>query len=431
MGTGLAWYDLGIYWGQIYGDVHFKITEAAWSLLARRGMDVDEWISMVNDISADESDENDISAGESDEFEVEPLGHQEDYSIARTRWKGVTLISLFALSFERYDQKMVERLFMTCEEFEPAEIRRVELTREVVNSIGMKLMLIPAGTFQMGTPTQEQAEIREQYFARLRNELGAKYGESVGEWGGSIGDELGAIYRKRVAQETLHEVEITQPFYLAAFQVTQEQYQRIMGNNPSWFCASGGGEDKVRGIDTMRFPVEMVTWEEAVAFCERLSELPEEKKAGRTYRLPTEAEWEYSCRGGATSHTAFHYGNSLSSTQANFDGNEPHGGAPKGPYLERPCPVGCFAANAFGLFDMHGNVWEWCSDRYGSGPYEKNDYYKRSPKRDPQGPEKGEYRVLRGGCYGNGGSDCRSACRFGFDHHGLAFGFRICCLLDF
>ena len=101
-----------------------------------------------------------------------------------------------------------------------------------------------------------------------------------------------------------------------------------MGNNPSWFSATGGGKDKVAGMDTSRFPVEHVSWEEAVDFCRKLSELPEEKAAGRVYRLPTEAEWEYACRAGTT--TAFHYGNSLSADQANFNGDYPYGGAPRG-----------------------------------------------------------------------------------------------------
>ena len=98
--------------------------------------------------------------------------------------------------------------------------------------------------------------------------------------------------------------------------------------------------------------MEHVSWDDAVAFCRKLSELPEEKKAGRVYRLPTEAEWEYACRAGTK--TPFHYGNSLSSKQANFNGNFPYGGADKGPYLKRTAKVGSYAANAFGLYDMHG-----------------------------------------------------------------------------
>jgi formylglycine-generating enzyme required for sulfatase activity len=123
--------------------------------------------------------------------------------------------------------------------------------------------------------------------------------------------------------------------------------------------------------------------------------------------LPTEAEWEYSCRGGAPAYQVFHFGNSLSSTQANFDGTSPYGSAGKGVYLERTCKVGSYGKNRFGLHDMHGNVWEWCSDWYGA------DYYGKSPRRDPQGPSEGSHRVLRGGGWRLDGRRCRSAFRLG------------------
>ena len=178
-----------------------------------------------------------------------------------------------------------------------------------------------------------------------------------------------------------------------------------MGCNPSHFCSSGEGKDKIAGLDTSAFPVEQVSWEEAVAFCKMLSELPEERSSGRVYRLPTEAEWEYSCRGAASSYQVFAFGDSLSSTQANFNGNNPYGGAPTGPYLERTCQVGSYQANGFGLYDMHGNVDEWCADSYG------RDYYRNSPGRDPQGPSQGPSRVIRGGSWNYDGSGCRSAFR--------------------
>jgi formylglycine-generating enzyme required for sulfatase activity len=142
-------------------------------------------------------------------------------------------------------------------------------------------------------------------------------------------------------------------------------YEKVMGSNPSYFSAKGGGKDNVRGMDTRAFPVETVSWDEAVEFSRRLAALAEEARSGRSYRLPTEAEWEYSCRGGASSYQVFNpFGNSLSPTQANFDGNYPYGGAGKGAYLERTCKVGSYPANGFGLYDMHGNVWEWCADWY-------------------------------------------------------------------
>jgi uncharacterized protein (TIGR02996 family) len=241
---------------------------------------------------------------------------------------------------------------------------------EVVNSIGMRLALIPPGRFRMGSPAGE---------------------------------------RERDSNEgPLHEVEITRPFYLGVFPVTQGQWQRVMGSNHSYFCARGGGKEQVAGLDTDDFPVERVSWEEAQTFLERLSALPQEKEKGLSYRLPSEAQWEYACRGGASSSTAFCFGNSLASTQANFNGAYPYGDGEKGPYLGRTCAVGSYRPNVFGLYDLHGNVWEWCSDWYDAG------YYGTSPPRDPPGPSSGSGRVFRGGgWYGDGGRVCRAAYRYG------------------
>src|SRR5262249_11502444 len=149
------------------------------------------------------------------------------------------------------------------------------------------------------------------------------------------------------------------PYYLGAFEVTQEQYQAVMGKAPSHFSRQGPGKLYVQMIaddDLKRFPVENVTWEEAVTFCRKLSALPEEKRLGRAYRLPTEAEWEHACRAGASASLPFHFGSQVSSTEANFFGGEPYGGAAKGPYLSRTAPVGSYKPNAWGLYDMHGNV---------------------------------------------------------------------------
>jgi formylglycine-generating enzyme required for sulfatase activity len=259
---------------------------------------------------------------------------------------------------------------------------KVVLGKVVVSSIGMKLVRIPKGTFTMGSPKQEQDE---------GGDLVA--GESVDGEGPQ------------------HEVEITRDFHLGEKEVTQKEYEKVMGSNPSWFSPTGYGKDKVAGMDTSKFPVERVTWDEAMEFCRKLTEL--DRKAGKIgreqkYRLPTEAEWEYSCRGGAPSYRVFHFGNSLSSTQANFDGRYPHpySKAALGPNLERTCKVGSYKPNAFGLYDMHGNVREWCADWY------DKDYYSSSPKRDPAGPSSGSYRVLRGGGCEARGRRCRSALRF-------------------
>jgi formylglycine-generating enzyme required for sulfatase activity len=258
----------------------------------------------------------------------------------------------------------------------------------LTNSIGMRLALVSPGVFLMGSPPDEA---------------------------------------ERHDDEHQHEVEITRPFYAGIHPVTQEQYQRVMDYNPSSFSSTGIAKGKVEGLDTRQFPVEKVPWEEAVEFCRRLSALPEEKAKERVYCLPTEAEWEYLCRGGPifkAPPTAFSFGNSLSSEEANFCGNSPYEGAAKGPALNRTTPVGSYPSNVLGLYDMHGNVLEWCADWYGA------EYYRRSPRQDPQGPKRGKGRVFRGGSWSSTGSACRSACRHYCepDLH-LGTGFRVVLLV--
>jgi formylglycine-generating enzyme required for sulfatase activity len=191
-----------------------------------------------------------------------------------------------------------------------------------------------------------------------------------------------------------------------------------MRTNPSRFCATGEGRESVKGMNTDDFPVEQVSWEEATVFLAKLSRRKKEREAGRSYRLPTEAEWEYACRGGA-SHQTFRYGNSLSSTQANFNGRSEYGRAVEGPNLERTCNVGMYPPNAFGLYDMHGNVMEWCRDWFGSF------YYETSPKEDPPGPSEGSLRVCRGGSWSGPRWHCRTATRFhgtpGLRSHSIGF----------
>ena len=139
----------------------------------------------------------------------------------------------------------------------------------------------------------------------------------------------------------------------------------------------------MKGLDTARFPVETVSWEDAQAFCKKLSGRAAEKRAkAACTACRARPSGNTACRGGPLSQP-FHFGPSLSSRQANFDGNYPYGGAEKGPYLERTCEVGSYPPNAFGLYDMHGNVWEWCSDWYDEG------YYASSPTADPCGPAEG------------------------------------------
>ncbi len=230
----------------------------------------------------------------------------------------------------------------------------------ITNSIGMKLALIPAGEFLMGSPDDEAT---------------------------------------RGSDEQQHRVRITRPFYLGVYEVTQEEYQKVMRTNPSWFSRGGTGKDDVSGVDTSRFPVEHVSWEDAVEFCRRLS-----AQDGREYRLPTEAEWEYACRAGTT--TEYYTGSGEHALEdAGWYGAY---STPVGNSQKRTNRVGQKRPNAFGLYDMHGNVWEWCSDWYDTS------YYAKSPANDPQGPSTGSYRVLRGGGWFYHAVGCRSAVRDGY-----------------
>jgi uncharacterized protein (TIGR02996 family) len=264
---------------------------------------------------------------------------------------------------------------------EPDRLQREKRLRQLIqagvrpcaatltNSVGMQFVLIRPGVFWMGSPVSEN---------------------------GRYADE-----------SPRHRVRITRPFYLGRYPVTQQQYQRVTRQRPSNFRQGGGGAELVAGLDTSRFPVESVSWLDAVAFCAALSARPAEQAARRRYRLPSEAEWEYACRAGAAWSAPFHFGYSLSSRQANFDGAHPYGRSRPGPNLRRPCAVGNYRPNAWGLYDMHGNVWEWVADWF------DEDYYEVSPEDDPPGPTAGESRVLRGGSFYYIGSSCRAAIRFG------------------
>ncbi len=207
---------------------------------------------------------------------------------------------------------------------------------------------------------------------------------------GSPEDEEG-----REDEEPHHRVTLTKGFWLAIHAVTQAQWRAVMGSNPSWHT----------GDDT--FPVEEVSWEDCQEFC---------VKVGKGFRLPTEAEWEYSGRAGTT--TPFFFGDTISTDQANYDGRFPYGKGKEGIGREETTPVGSFLSNAWGLFDMHGNVWEWCQDWYGE--------YAREDAVDPQGSDSGVGRVLRGGSFVNLAGYVRSAYRNINEpaNRNLSFGFR-------
>ncbi len=216
--------------------------------------------------------------------------------------------------------------------------------------------------------------------------------------------------------------EIKANFQIAIHTVTQGPWHELMGNNPSGFSRDGEGQrhtsKDIKDEDLKHFPVENVSWNDAHAFIKKLNE--KEKGKGWTYRLPTEAEWEYACRGGATTEEecSYHFyfekpTNDLSSKEANFKGIFPFGKADKGPYLGRTTKVGSYAPNKLGLYDMHGNVWQWCEDLS-----------------DPTNP-KALTRVKRGGCWVSKAAGCQSAARFEIrpDDRFLLNGFRLALFL--
>jgi formylglycine-generating enzyme required for sulfatase activity len=244
-------------------------------------------------------------------------------------------------------------------------------------TLNLEMVLIPGGSFMMGSPDTEEGHFEYESPQHL----------------------------------------VTVPtFFMGKYPVTQAQYEVMMGNNPSYFQGANR-------------PVESVTWHDAVEFCDRLS-----RQSHRDYRLPSEAEWEYACRAGTT--TPFHFGKTIDAEVANYRAEDlelgdtvypgKYGKGRLGEFRQQTTPVGNFkVANAFGLYDMHGNVWEWCLDHWhgsyeeapndGSAWISENDNYSR--------------RLLRGGSWYNPPRDCRSACRHRYyaDIRNYGFGFRVVC----
>ena len=233
------------------------------------------------------------------------------------------------------------------------------------NGIKLEMVYIPGGIFLMGSPENEPRRL------------------------GKEGPQ--------------HQVTLP-PFYISKYPITQNQYQAIMGKNPSRF--PGG-----------RRPVERVTWYDATEFCQNLS-----KKTGKNYRLPSESQWEYACRAGTI--TAFYFGRTITSKLVNYNGNFSYGNAPKGEYRKQTTDVGSFPPNAFGLYDMHGNVWEWCADEwhsnYQNAPTDGSIWLNENQDRSP----------LRGGSWASIPYNCRSAIRISYNGRDVHYdntGFRVVC----
>ena len=259
-------------------------------------------------------------------------------------------------------------------------------SEDLGNGITLEMLAIPGGTFLMGSPQDEKD---------------------------SFGDE-----------RPQHEVNVP-PFFIGKYPITQEQWRAIASRtdlkvdpsaplrvnldlNPAYF------KDRP---DSDRRPVEQVNWYDAIEFCARLSKL-----TGREYRLPSEAEWEYACRAGTT--TPFYFGETITGELANYRASETYAGEAKGEYREETTPVGQFPPNAFGLYDMHGNVWEWCADtwhdNYDGAPTDGSAWIKNGD--DNRSP-------LRGGSWYYFPNKCRSAYRFNYYRRGIGNnnGFRVVC----
>ena len=264
--------------------------------------------------------------------------------------------------------------------------------------VKLELLPIPGGRFWMG---QTEAETRQ-----LKQEAGEEN------------------YQKWFACELPRHRVTVPPFWMGRYPVTQAQYEAVMGNNPAtgkaWVW--DGKEWKANQQIPAKFlgedkPVIGVNWDQAIAFCQKLTKLCQEQLQGGKIVLPTEAQWEYACRAGT--ETAFYFGDRLEPHQANFDGNFTYNGSKKGEYRQVTTPVGSFPANAWGLQDLHGNVWEWCQDEFHESYAEKPEALKRDgsiPWEDSNSnvlddDRSGQIRVLRGGSWFILPRLCRSAYR--------------------
>ena len=309
---------------------------------------------------------------------------------------------------------------LTRKTFQVSTILEVEgVIEDLGGGVSLPLLHIPAGSFQMGSPVDEP--------------------------------------ERSAAEGPQHEVTLAS-FFISQTPITQAQWREVAGwqplpaerwgreldpepsyfqprRNPKAFGYSKGRVSLLPGEASSDLrPVENVSWEDAMEFCKRLSQ-----RTGRRYSLPSEAQWEYACR--AESSTAFAFGETLSPELANYDGNYTYANGPKGNYRKQTTLVAMFPANAWGLQDMHGNVWEWCLDHwhqnYKGAPIDGSPWLnavaqdgQRSAQQQTDGTNDSERRLLRGGSWLNLPRGCRSACRNWLhpDNRTFYVGFRVCCL---
>jgi formylglycine-generating enzyme required for sulfatase activity len=236
-------------------------------------------------------------------------------------------------------------------------------------------------------------------------------------WMGSPASEL----ERRESEGPQHLVQL-QGFFLAQTPITQLQWRTVAQwkpgkGEPAWQLHLAPDPSMFKGDQR---PVEAVSWSDANKFCRRLSQ-----RTGRNYTLPSEAQWEYACRAGTT--TPFHFGATISTELANYNGRQTYGHGPVGEYRQQTTDVTSFPANAWGLHDMHGNVWEWCADHwhanYDGAPEDGRPWLEENAPEDKS-------RLLRGGSWNLNPEDCRSACRGRLlpDNRFNSCGFRVCCL---
>jgi len=241
---------------------------------------------------------------------------------------------------------LVGALTVIAQEVKPGKVDVVDFGE----GVKLEMVLVPAGKFKMGFTKKELEDFKVAIQEGIKKITKKKLGK----------EDLDLVDLIMSKQGKQHEVTLTKPFYMGKYEVTQEQWEEVMGNNPSY----------TKGA---KLPVTKVSWNDCQEFINKLN-----AKTSGGFRLPTEAEWEYACRAGT--RTVFSFGDKITPKDANYDDSR----------IVKPVEVGSYKPNVFGLFDMHGNVWEWCEDWHGDYPFAVTD---------PKGPAMGEDRVLRGGSF--------------------------------